>query len=117
MPENLLPTHTEKTLRAMKAPRAVKRITFDRNEARTGETLYVSVPKLHENEVLVPGSLASSLTSTFLEGTPTKSFKTFSFRRNKETTGSSKGFRVRNYARSAQARETRKPRASTLKKR
>jgi len=58
VPENLLPTHTEKTLRAMKAPRAVKRTTLDRNEARTGETLYVSVPKLHENEVLAPGSLS-----------------------------------------------------------
>ena len=56
--EDLLPTHTEKTLRAMKAPRAVKRITFERTEAVPGETLYVSVPKLHENELLVPGSLA-----------------------------------------------------------
>jgi len=42
----------------MKAERAVKRITFDRTEASPGETLYVSVPKLNENEVLVPGSLA-----------------------------------------------------------
>jgi len=42
----------------MKAPRAVKRITFDRSEASPGETLYVHVPKLNENEVLVPGSLA-----------------------------------------------------------
>jgi len=56
--EDLLPTHTEKTLRAMKAPRAVKRITFERTEAVPSETLYVSVPKLHENELLVPGSLA-----------------------------------------------------------
>jgi len=42
----------------MKAERAVKRITFDRTEASPGETLYVSVPKLNENEVLVPGLLA-----------------------------------------------------------
>ena len=42
----------------MKAERAVKRITFDRTEASPGETLYVSVPKLNENEVLVPGSPA-----------------------------------------------------------
>jgi len=42
----------------MKASRAVKRITFDRSEASPGETLYVHVPKLNENEVLVPGSLA-----------------------------------------------------------
>ena len=45
-------------LKAMKAERTVKRITFERSEANSGETLYVSVPKLNENEVLVPGSLA-----------------------------------------------------------
>jgi len=56
-PDSLLPTHTSKTPRAIKAPRAVKRITFDRTEASPGETLYVHVPKLNENEVLVPGSL------------------------------------------------------------
>ena len=41
----------------MKAVHAVKRITFDRTEANSGETLYVSVPTLNENEVLVPESL------------------------------------------------------------
>ena len=56
--ETLHPVHAEKTLGAMKAERTVKRITFDRSEASPGETLYVSVPKLNENEVLVPGSLA-----------------------------------------------------------
>ena len=56
--ENLRPTRSEKTLGALRAERAVKRITFDRTEANPGETLYVSVPKLNENEVLVPGSLA-----------------------------------------------------------
>lgn len=55
--EALRPTHTEKTLRAKKAPRAVKPITFERTEAVPGDTLYVSVHRLHENEVLVPGSL------------------------------------------------------------
>ena len=54
----LLPTHSEKTLNAMKAPRSVKRITFNPSEANPGETLYVHVPKLNKNEVLVPGSLA-----------------------------------------------------------
>jgi len=44
-------------LKAIKAPRAVKRITFDRSDANPGETLYVHVPKLNENEVLVSGSL------------------------------------------------------------
>jgi len=45
-------------LNAIKAPHAVKRITFDKSEASPGETLYVRVPKLIQNEVLVPGSLA-----------------------------------------------------------
>jgi len=56
-PDSLLPTHTSKTSHAIKAPRAVKRITFDRTEASPGETLYVHVPKLNQDEVLVPGSL------------------------------------------------------------
>ena len=55
---NLRPTHNEKTLGAMKVKRAVKRITFDRTEAKPEETLYVSVPKLIENEVIVPGTLS-----------------------------------------------------------
>jgi len=58
VPNSLLPTHKSKTLRAMKATRAAKRITFDRSEANPGETLNVHVPKLNNNEVLVPGSLA-----------------------------------------------------------
>ena len=41
----------------MKAERAVKRITFDCTEASPGETLFVSMPKLNQNEVLVPDSL------------------------------------------------------------
>jgi len=44
IPHVLLPTYMAKTLRAMKAPRAVKRITFNRTEAVPGETLNVSVP-------------------------------------------------------------------------
>ena len=44
---NLRPSHNEKTIQAMKAERTVKRITFDRNEAKRSETLYVSVPKLN----------------------------------------------------------------------
>ena len=47
----------EKVLGAMKAESAVKRITFDRTEANPEETLYVSVPKLNENKVIVLGSL------------------------------------------------------------
>jgi len=58
VPENLRPTYSEKTVHAMKAERAVKRITFNPFEASPGNSLYVYVPKLNENEVLVPGSLA-----------------------------------------------------------
>ena len=61
VPDSLFPTHTSKTLRAIKSARAVKRITFDRSKANPGETPYVRVPKLNENEVLVPGSLALRL--------------------------------------------------------
>ena len=49
---------TKKIIRAMKAPRAVKRITFNPSEANPGEALNVHVPKLNVNEVLVPNSLA-----------------------------------------------------------
>ena len=58
VPPSLLPSHSEKTLHAMPAERTVKRITFNPSEANPGETLYVSVPKLNVNEVIVSGSLA-----------------------------------------------------------
>ena len=57
VPDNL-PTHRENTMFAMRAPYAVKRITFDHSKGNPGDTLDVRVPKLNENEVLVPGSLA-----------------------------------------------------------
>ena len=58
VPPSLLPSHSEKVLHAMKAERTVKLITFEPSSAQPKETLYVSVPKLATNEVLVPGSLA-----------------------------------------------------------
>ena len=58
VPPSLLPSHSEKTLHAMPAERTVKRITFNPSEANPGETLYVSVPKLNVNEVIVSGLLA-----------------------------------------------------------
>ena len=58
VPPSLLPSHSKKVLGAMKAERTVKRITFNPTEAKPGETLYVHVPKLAENEVIVAGSLA-----------------------------------------------------------
>ena len=57
VPDNLRSTHSEKEKNAMKAPRPVKRITFNPSEANPDETLYVHVPKLNKNEVLVPNSL------------------------------------------------------------
>ena len=56
--DDLSPRRSTKTLRAMKAPYSVKRITFNPSEANPGERLEVRVPKLNKNEVLVPGSLA-----------------------------------------------------------
>ena len=58
VPPSLLPSHSEKVLGAMKAERTVKRINFNPTSANPGESLYVSVPKLAVNEVIVPGSLA-----------------------------------------------------------
>ena len=58
VPPSLLPSHSEKVLGAMRAERTVKRVTFNPSNATPGETLYVSVPKLAENEVIVASSLA-----------------------------------------------------------
>ena len=55
---DLLPSHSAKTLGAMKAVRTVKRATHNPNAADPGSTLYVAVPKLHPEEVIVPGTLA-----------------------------------------------------------
>ena len=55
---DLSPRRSTKTLRAMKAPYSVKRITFNPSEAHPGDRLEVRVPKLNKNKVLVPGSLA-----------------------------------------------------------
>ena len=56
--ENLHPMHSEKTTHAMKTMCVVKRITFNPSEASCGKKLYVHVPKVNENGVLMPGSLA-----------------------------------------------------------
>ena len=56
--ENLDPTYSKKIYGGLKAIRVVKRITFNPSEANPGETLNVNVPKLNENEVLVPNTLA-----------------------------------------------------------
>ena len=148
VPDNLRPTYIEKTLGAMKAERAVKRITFDRTEASPGETLSVSVPKLKKNEVVVPGSLALlfdidlsggqannflvqnvmralvdklvvKFKGSILQDTVGydlyKTFDDFFLSQEKRDGIIMRGLRAKIYAISAQARETRKLRASTLK--
>ena len=74
--ENLRPTYSDKAVSAMKAECAVKRITFSKTEANPGDTLNVTVPKLSENDVVVPGSLALLFNIDLPRATQT----TFSFR-------------------------------------
>ena len=57
----------------MKAECVIRQITSDRTEASPGETLYVSVPKLNENEVLVLGLLAHHFDIDLSECTSTTS--------------------------------------------
>ena len=54
----LKPTFERKTANTLKADRVKHRITFNPNKALPGEILYVAVPRLDEDTVLVPGSLA-----------------------------------------------------------
>ena len=56
--ESLKPTHESKTLLAIKAPRLINRINYFKSEVAPREKMVVTVPKLNENVVLVPGSLA-----------------------------------------------------------
>jgi len=58
VPDSLLPTHISKTLDGVKAYRSVNRTTFVPSSAEPGEKLHVRVPRLGENEVIVPGPLA-----------------------------------------------------------
>ena len=55
---HLLPSHSESILEAMKAERTVTRIAFNPSEANPGDILYLTVPKLAKDAVIVPGSLA-----------------------------------------------------------
>ena len=58
MQANLLPSHSVKTLGAMKAERTIKRIKFNPTKCNPGNRLYVSVPKLNKDKVIMPGSHA-----------------------------------------------------------
>ena len=48
VPYDLKPSNNKKTLRSMKAPYDVKRVTFIPSEACPGETLEVRLPKLNK---------------------------------------------------------------------
>ena len=52
------PNFEGKMTNALKADRTVHRVTFNLNKAPPGETLFIIVPKLSDEVVLVPGSLA-----------------------------------------------------------
>ena len=52
----LNPTHLPRKTKALKANRTVHRITFNPSSAKSGETLYVTMPKLGEGMVFVPYS-------------------------------------------------------------
>ena len=56
--EIINPNFEGKISNALKADRTVYRVTFNRNKASPGDTLYIPVPKLSDEVVLVPGSLA-----------------------------------------------------------
>ena len=56
--ENFESNHREKTPNVIKANRTVHRVTFNPQEAEPGSTLNVYVPKLDDNEVIAPNSLA-----------------------------------------------------------
>ena len=55
---HLLPTHFEAIFNSMQAERTVTRIAFNPSTANPGDVLYVTVPKLAQDVVMVPGSLA-----------------------------------------------------------
>ena len=55
---HLLPTHSEAIFDSMQAERTVTHIPFNPSTANPGDILYVAVPKLAQDVVMVPGSLA-----------------------------------------------------------
>ena len=55
---HLLPTHSEAIFNAMQAERTVTRIAFNPSTANPSDVLYVTVPKLTQDVVMVPGSLS-----------------------------------------------------------
>ena len=58
MEQHLLPTHSEAIFNSMQAERTVTRIAFNPSTANPGDVLYVTVPKLAQDVVIVPGTLS-----------------------------------------------------------
>ena len=56
--EILRPSFEKKIPNSLKADRVKHRFTFNPSKASPGETMYIVVPKLEDEAVLVPGSLA-----------------------------------------------------------
>ena len=54
---HLLPSHSESIFDSMKAERTNTRIAFNPSEANPRDILYIAVPKLAKDVVMVPGSL------------------------------------------------------------
>ena len=55
---HLQPTHFDAIFNSMEAERTVTRIAFNPSTANPGDVLYVTVPKLAQDVVMVPGTLA-----------------------------------------------------------
>ena len=58
--EKIDPNRMPKQPFGLKAESTLQRITFTPSSANPGETLYVNIPKLSGNNVLVPGSVRLS---------------------------------------------------------
>ena len=56
--EKLDPNREPKRTNGLKAEQTLHRVTFNPSSASSGETLYISVPNLSANTLLVPGTLA-----------------------------------------------------------
>ena len=60
IPEKIDPNRMPKQPFGLKAESTLQRITFTPSSANPGETLYINIPKLSGNNVLVPGSVKLS---------------------------------------------------------
>ena len=56
--EKINPNRTPKEPFGLKAESTLNRITLNPSSASPGETLYINIPKLSENLVIVPGSVS-----------------------------------------------------------